>query len=528
MALSFGECVEQILLALAYNQPHSALTHLSLALAMQSDAVEQEIGQALAKKVLQSQRLTYLSVVNSVAVSVNKKIKLKGVNYSSVVVELFGEGSNILNDAYNTYSEHLHNDVSSVHAIIQTINDRIFDIVASLMKSYYEDKAISAWYLKFKNNESLNFQVLDNLLFQLGSIRSTIDKYVSFTRSKFAEYELSDKECAVVKELEMHCTSLEYGYLSAALSDALSSKAQVLQVETGVYVCQAIEDAFFILLRSLERALLTQSSAVIASVLAKLLETLDTSSSAHSDYLSVYAMLADHQFYVGIMPLLREPRYEDRASDGAAKEEAERPAAADTIMSSPLGYLGSLSKSIGIASGVLLDEDERAQCTPVRDLAVELKYAADLKYDTHWLRTQYSAPSSSIDELLRSALDMDAYSQVEDANPIVLNMSDSCVHVNTLVIAVRGVRSMVELVEDSVGGGVPSAQMLTMLLQELRKLSGVYAALLHDTCDVMARELLEHQARRQLVLALQRYIPSPLPNRCAARCCDAPVSGPTR
>jgi hypothetical protein len=178
----FADYVENTLLSLAYSIMKDVIANLNSVNTHAKDEVEMEISAYINTKIVQEQKTSYLSLINSTIAGVMKTLKRKGVNYSWLLIELFGESSNIMQDVVLAYSNLDTTPAASTTAdsamcddtmgipriLILSVHERVVDTFTTIVKAY-GDKSVLGWYMKVKNDELINFQAHDSLLAQLGS-----------------------------------------------------------------------------------------------------------------------------------------------------------------------------------------------------------------------------------------------------------------------------------------------------------------------------------------------------------------------
>ena len=151
------------------------------------------------------------------------------------------------------------------------------------------------------SNISINLVSLDAAISQMTAIRSIVFQYFVYLEDvcgDFASTNWTNVYSQQWKVLDADYIALEFGYITKAIETALAEKG-CLEVQPMVYAIQAVEDAFFVLQRVLERVLSTGDDASIFSVCNKIVEVLDPNQQS-----VVYSTFVSQERYKGCYEML--------------------------------------------------------------------------------------------------------------------------------------------------------------------------------------------------------------------------------
>lgn len=165
----------------------------------------------------------------------------------------------------------------------------------------------------------VSFSTLDQILVQLTTIRETVNQYYSFLRAhllapvsdiaEFLDVDIGSDGGSVAistetqvytilnelnidwRESDAYYISLEYGYITEALVDALSCSS-LLETENMTLIPQSIEDAFFLFRRISERSIIGFNEQTIFAIANKIIELLDPSQDSN-----IYLIASEKKYF---------------------------------------------------------------------------------------------------------------------------------------------------------------------------------------------------------------------------------------
>lgn len=422
---SFSDVVERLFLALASHDIPGvcqSLIHMETTL---QDEVEKEMFDHLVKKSQAEMKTLYIAKMNAIVQSIQRQLKMKNPQHLSLMIDLIGQGSNVITDLLNQVSY-----LPLQPPLILILHERIIDMLLIILKSYSEDKNIDMWLQRIQKLESLNLLSLDTILQTIAQILQLLSQYQRFVSNKNANYVPNDREKHLLRELEANYVSLEYGYLTSTLSEALASTSW-LESEPNVFTVQSIEDGCFILAKVVERCLLTQSEYALMAILSKIIEVLDPS--------------RDSQLYL----LLHAQLHLDKSTPMIVSKESNPPLLPSTpsnyelhqesSITSPFDYLSHFGKAVALASGAMVEEDVSINhTTPSKG---DASRASNL-----WLQSN----EASLNTLLVEALDIKAYYVHNDPHYVRLPMQETAVYLNSLVNSTNSIDCLTEEISLSI------------------------------------------------------------------------------
>ena len=419
---SFSDIVEQLFLALSsHDLAKVCQSLLQIENTCHSD-VEKEILDSLTKKAQNEFKSVYITKVNSLIQSIQRQLNSKSPPYLPLMIELLGQGSNIINDLLSEITY-----LPLQPPLILILHERIMDLLIIMIKAYAEDKNIESWLQRIQKMESLNLLTLDTILQTITQILHLLSNYQMFLLYRYAKYTLYEREKKVIRELEANYIALEYGYLTSTLSDALESTSW-LEIEPNVYTAQSVEDACFILTKVLDRCCQSKSEYALIAILSKIIEVLDPTRDSKL-FLLLHAQLhldqscsstnrkENHQSNVTSLP--STPTITSSTSE--LKQD---------IINSPFDYISHFGKAVALASGAIVEEDLTMD-TPSKPEGARLS--------THWLQSN----EVSLNSFLVDALDIKAYIH-SDPQHVRLPMQETALYLNSLVVAANCMDSLFE------------------------------------------------------------------------------------
>ncbi len=296
--------------------------HVPVAECGEDNAVISELVQDCRKKAAPVIRTPFNDSLRSVIALTRKKLIAKigrsepangmatyshGERHFHLLMELLGGWSNSMLEISG-----LGLSLHTFHAVVQPLHLRVVDCALECFAQFKKDKKLDTWHERVMNGtatkgesngskpsgDSLEFTydakevatdsssafsiiTLDSLVAQVAAMREVVGKYYSFLDN--FSIVLNDKpaislyptdELRQWSELDMIYISLESGYLTHAVKDALM-ETQLVQVQTGIYVPQFVEDMFFIFARVLVRSISTSVESVLLAIAMKIVLYID-------------------------------------------------------------------------------------------------------------------------------------------------------------------------------------------------------------------------------------------------------------
>ena len=252
---------------------------------IEGDEVVREITQDCRKKVGQLLRAAHVSGVQQLLTFSRKRLHTKaslepGNNqqhaqrHLNTLIELLGEWSNIVNDlsGLNISSETLTLTIDPLHA-------RVAEMSIDCFKQFNEDKNLANWQARIRRcvseNQVLNISALDQIIGQLAGMRAVVAQYQLFLSTRCDFQSLVNHDMVEWREVDGSYIALEYGYMLGAMREATNVNS-LLELQDGrIYALQSVEDCFFVVQRSLERAISTAQKGNIYAICARLVELID-------------------------------------------------------------------------------------------------------------------------------------------------------------------------------------------------------------------------------------------------------------
>lgn len=263
--------------------------------------IQDEIIRDARKKCVHVIRLPYVEMINQTITAGRKRLKLKAAldhdaaqshnhRYLLVIMDIVGVWSNIVLELRD-YG--FRRDM--LHSILSNLYPRIIEMVWDSFQIFKQDRDIDRLCVKSMNiNEEVSLNTIDSIAQQLSTIRSVINRHYhflfdAFTAYFFMEYNSeesllqvsildrmvfpSNDELLKWKEVDLLYNALENAYMLRTLADACE-EVSLLEIEEGVFIIQLVEDAFFLMNKSLDRALSTSEETILFSLANKILETI--------------------------------------------------------------------------------------------------------------------------------------------------------------------------------------------------------------------------------------------------------------
>ena len=221
-----------------------------------------------------------------------------GERHFHLLMELLGTWSNIIMQISG-----LGLSLDTVHQVILPLHSHVIDCAVECFLQFKKDKRLDSWHERVMSRDenvraSFSLVTLDSIVQQVASIREVVGQYYSFLddysivhqEQQDSNSSNSNSNSKVVtttvkkvypedelyswRELDMIYISIESGYLSCAVHAALE-EVQLVEIQTGMYVPQLIEDIFFIFNRVLERSISTSVESIVMAIAMKIIYYLD-------------------------------------------------------------------------------------------------------------------------------------------------------------------------------------------------------------------------------------------------------------
>ena len=290
-----------------------------------------EIVMDCRKKAVPVLRSPFVEVVRLAISSTRKKLIAKtnnnidsdvaykhGERHFYLLTELLGGWSNSVMQVSS-----LGLSLPTFHAVVLPLHSRVVDCAVECFAQFKKDKKLDLWHERvmnahpissatsssssggtmgsacaMNNNPTANtsggytnvtdFSIvtLDSIVAQVAAMREVVGKYYGFLDNfSYPGYDTASgttptmtvypaEELRQWRELDMIYISLESGYLSHALGEALREE-RLVEVQTGIYVPQLIEDVFFIFSRVLDRSVSTCVDSILLAIAMKLVMYID-------------------------------------------------------------------------------------------------------------------------------------------------------------------------------------------------------------------------------------------------------------
>ena len=245
-----------------------------------------------------------------------------GERHFHLLMEVLGTWSNTIMQI-----SELGLSLPTFHAVALPLHARVIECALECFEQFRKDKKLDSWHERVMVNPHHNssssgssndngkgnttvgenittasgegaqaaaaFSIitLDGIVKQVAAIREVVGKYYAFLDnfSIVTENEGSStlsannptvqtlypaEEQRRWRELDMIYLSLESGYMTHALHDALDV-TRLVEVQTGIYVPQLIEDVFFVFSRVLDRSISTSVESIMLAIAMKIVQYTD-------------------------------------------------------------------------------------------------------------------------------------------------------------------------------------------------------------------------------------------------------------
>ena len=230
------------------------------------------------KKCAQSLRSKVADKVSTLLASTRKKIRAKAAldsdssslhnqRHKQHILELLGNWSDII---ANVVQGGFSAKITSL--VIVPFHLRVMEVAFECFEQFKSDKNIANWLSRVQNPEiELNLVALDAVLVQLAGMRELTAQYHAFLTDNCSIIDLPNESFDPWKELDVIYCALDNAYNGMAVCEAIkdAKKGLLLCIEDvrPVYVLQGVEDAFFVIGRSVNRAISTGSDMILFSAM---------------------------------------------------------------------------------------------------------------------------------------------------------------------------------------------------------------------------------------------------------------------
>jgi hypothetical protein len=289
------------------NSMRAIENHEPVTQALESDEVIAEMVRDCQKKCAQVLRAPFADSIRNVIAATRKRLATKAAldseasyqhnqRHLNLLIEILGTWSNIVAQTCEFgFSRSL------TRQILSPLYTRILEAALECFVTFKRDKELEQWGTRLLNeNTEYNVASLDSLVSQVAAFRSMVHQHYSYLYSCFHPSKtgsdrfepplnstagvnnsavlenmliVSNEELLQWRELDAQYVTMEFGFLQRATQKALSERA-LIEVETGVYIPQCVEDVFFVLGKVCERALGTGSESNLFSVGNRVVELL--------------------------------------------------------------------------------------------------------------------------------------------------------------------------------------------------------------------------------------------------------------
>lgn len=265
-----------------------------------------EVLAACRKKAVALIRAPYADAVRTLITASKKRLAIKscmtqnesGQNrHLSALIELFGSWSNIVQEI-----RHLGplSDVTLL-SITSSLHDRVCEASLSCFEAFCSDNRIVTSASQSKFAESSSLHVLDSVLTTLTAMLAVVQHYRDFySITTHTSAQALGPELSQWRRADGVYVSLEISYCRRALAECLSQSVSELLLlqdddddDDEVLVAQAVEDAFFVLTKVVERALSTLHRVNVVSICSMVLDVVRPSDDDNDNH---YADDADVSF----------------------------------------------------------------------------------------------------------------------------------------------------------------------------------------------------------------------------------------
>lgn len=292
----FGSQLQVFYIALRGTNPYDLADAMSVLerttaemLASESDAsltaALQDIVADCQKKCAQVLRSRVADNVSSLLTAARKKLRAKvskdaessvlhNKRHISCMLELLGGWSDII---AGIMQGGVSDKVKSL--IILPFHIRVMEVSFECFEQFKSDKNIENWLKRvFDSEEDLNLVVMDVILAQLAGMRELSMQYQSFLLDTCMLVDIPLGDFDAWKELDVVYCALDHAYngiaIQVAVQDCKRSLLLCAEDDRPVFVLQGVEDAFFIIRKSVDRAISTGSDMILFSVMNRMMELL--------------------------------------------------------------------------------------------------------------------------------------------------------------------------------------------------------------------------------------------------------------
>ena len=592
---SVQECLYNVSVCLYRLESHESRPELH-----ETPEITHEIAQDCGKKAAQVLRTVFAESVQQVIADNRKRLVMKAAldaessqshsqRHINALIDLLGTWSNIL---VNITALQLSG--ACLQLVVAPLHLRVIEMAMECVRQFKTDKRLDEWHKKVlllqqqqqqreqqreqqqqqQQEEACSIVSLDALLSQIAAMREVVSQYYTFLDSikLFAAPApggggnesaptpaseqptllgiVSREERSQWRELDASYTSLEHGYLAHTTAEALGQR-ELLEIERGVLVPQAVEDALYLANRVAERALVAGSESAALAIGLRIVELLDPGLGAEA---AVYAFVSDKRRFYHVAS-------RGRLGEGGGGEEAEEEEKEEQeqvkigggghayVANGQASVTGtSLAGEAGATAAQESDEQQQQQQQQQQpsllsaEIAEELAAGASaIKHAARgvnsWLtgmgitpaalllqptparsdvglglalrahaKGSHGASSSSTVDLLIAALETDADALgEEDEAALCMAMPDWGVFLSGLAVPAASIATLRRLYATPVhGASAEGRQALGMVEQELSRVGVLYQRALEEEARVLLRGVLERHLYAGLDAAFGR------------------------
>jgi len=230
-----------------------------------------------------------------------------------IALPLHGRIREMVLEIFKAFKE--DKNLDQLQSRILSHQDQVLKLKGNIMSNNSNNHNSNATTSSSSYRAPVSFSTLDQILIQLTTIRETVTQYYSFLRahllaintssssssdtpsdetedngsldtlsntSSSSSSNVTENQMVSVlnevnidwRESDAYYISLEYGYITEALTDALSCGA-LLETENMTFIPQSIEDAFFLFRRISERSIIGFNEQTIFAIANKIIELVD-------------------------------------------------------------------------------------------------------------------------------------------------------------------------------------------------------------------------------------------------------------
>lgn len=442
----------------------------------------------------------------------------------NTLVELLGEWSNIVLEL-----SQLNTSAETLTILIDPLHARISELSIECFHQFNTDKNLTSWQSRIRRcvgeDQSLNIGALDQIIGQLAGMRAVIAQYQTFLSLRCAFEDLSNHEMGEWREADGTYIALEYGYMLGAMREA-TKVSGILELQEGkIFALQSVEDSFFVLQRSLERAISTAQQGNIYAICAKVVQLIDPLELEDLDR-NIYHILSSKDSFRIKRLDPQDASPDDSSAPDLSIGQTKTPVASAPAHSSPAEQTepldvadgvksavnavreGNLVSGVSVLSSAFADmaggflevvapmnalnereEEEASLSTPIAAVASNASNTIEQLIGT--ISDDLDNADGNHDDTLRTVLDMATGIPPPKASDVsyprsILSVEDASLQLNSLAIPINAL----EIITSSIGeDNLGSISTLDVAREEIDRVKSIYLVLLEkETKAIVAAE----------------------------------------